>query len=441
MIRVAFVGVDRFCAEFVVEDLKEYLAEWVQEALQTLSQFAFPFAQYEDTRITLNPDGGWSSFPMPRLDFDFHLAMGRETLLGIPSAQAVRGAASQASEFADAFKTGPSNGADSLNNQETPIASILIRMLAAYLDGAHNVSWSPERFDLLFNDLMRYLRGESAVGKWTIEFINGGLDAEVIDMEPGVSLRHCSDSEKSESLRRQLGYPRKAFDDLFARPTAVMIPEVPTDVLSIEQSIDPREQPRIEEARIIASSTVLTLRLLAPDELYFGPMVYHVQDQPFSKFRNLTVHLEGSAPALKAKRFHLGQRGAQSLPGLYSSVRRRISDPDISTSVSRFTESYFKAKLEDQLIDYWIALEALFLPEDYLRDMAETIALAASYYVGQSDRQRKSLYQLVKRSHSLRSFIIHGSRGTAKQSLDEIVPKTGDLLRESLRRRILEPRS
>lgn len=39
-----------------------------------------------------------------------------------------------------------------------------------------------------------------------------------------------------------------------------------------------------------------------------------------------------------------------------------MSDAALDMALTRLDDSYLREKLEDKLIDYWIALESLFLP-------------------------------------------------------------------------------
>ncbi len=99
-----------------------------------------------------------------------------------------------------------------------------------------------------------------------------------------------------------------------------------------------------------------------------------------------------------------------------------------------------RIKPEDNLLDYWIALEALFLPEGLDREMRQSISLAAANYLGKNSRERRTIYDDLGFSYQFRSYLIHGKRSDIpkKHSLDETVTKTGGYLRQALRRRIEE---
>jgi len=104
---------------------------------------------------------------------------------------------------------------------------------------------------------------------------------------------------------------------------------------------------------------------------------------------------------------------------------------------TRFEGSYLRITVEDMLVDYWIGLEALFLPPDYTREMAEAVALAVSNYLGRTVRSRNSIYHEVINSHKLRGKVVHGKQVDAENFI-EMTTKTGNLLRRSLQQRIEE---
>jgi Apea-like HEPN len=136
-------------------------------------------------------------------------------------------------------------------------------------------------------------------------------------------------------------------------------------------------------------------------------------------------------------KYVLTKEDANTLQVLWPKVKEAYANPDLLTAITRLEDAYSRTKDEDKLLDYWIALEALFLPEKQTRDMAESIALAVSYYIGQTEDSRKSIQASIRQSHELRSRIIHGKSGK-NRALEEMITKTGNYVRLALRKRIEE---
>jgi hypothetical protein len=130
---------------------------------------------------------------------------------------------------------------------------------------------------------------------------------------------------------------------------------------------------------------------------------------------------------------------AAALVALWPKAKRALSENVLQVALTRLADSYHRTKDEDRLIDYWTALESLFLPPDgYVRDMGETAAMVVAHYIGRNARERESIRNDIERSHNLRSHLIHGKRGQPKHDLTEMVAKTGDHLRRAMRKWIQE---
>jgi hypothetical protein len=80
--------------------------------------------------------------------------------------------------------------------------------------------------------------------------------------------------------------------------------------------------------------------------------------------------------------------------------------------------AYRRSKKDDQLIDYWIALEALFLPKERTPEMGVAAGLAISHYLGQTPEERRSHFEAVKASQRLRSDVVHGKTGDPDPQFD-----------------------
>jgi hypothetical protein len=125
------------------------------------------------------------------------------------------------------------------------------------------------------------------------------------------------------------------------------------------------------------------------------------------------------------------------LESLWRQAQSALRDPLLTVPLKRLDDSYLRTDLADRLIDSWIALEGLFLPEKYVREMADVAAEAIAHYLGKTVSERASTATLVRSSHAMRSKVIHGKH-VANKDLEEMVVKTGDLLRRALQQRLAE---
>jgi len=85
-----------------------------------------------------------------------------------------------------------------------------------------------------------------------------------------------------------------------------------------------------------------------------------------------------------------------------------VSKGPLRVAVRRFNRSYDMTVLnEDKLIDYMIALEALYLKEK-IQDIGKALALSASYLIGEDKEQREQIYNALRKAYIKRNSIVHG---------------------------------
>lgn len=126
----------------------------------------------------------------------------------------------------------------------------------------------------------------------------------------------------------------------------------------------------------------------------------------------------------------------------YEGQKKAYQNNQLATPLTRFDDSYTRSKQEDKLIDYWIALEALFFSliptKEYVSSMGNTVASTIAYYIGKTEQERRSIFAAIIASHKMRGYLVHGQRGTPPENVDLVVKKTENLLRQALRKRIEE---
>ncbi|MBR8659648.1 MULTISPECIES: HEPN domain-containing protein [unclassified Brevibacillus] len=79
-------------------------------------------------------------------------------------------------------------------------------------------------------------------------------------------------------------------------------------------------------------------------------------------------------------------------------------------AVRRYALSLEKKNLEDQLLDLWIALESLFVPDGKKGEITYKLRLRMAYYFGDTFAEREQVAQFVKRSYNHRSEIVHSGK-------------------------------
>lgn len=119
----------------------------------------------------------------------------------------------------------------------------------------------------------------------------------------------------------------------------------------------------------------------------------------------------------------------EQLVNIFTAVTGRSEKNSYELALRRFEATYERLDLEDRLIDYWIALEALFGGGQ--GEISYRISLRIAVLLTEVG-QRRELFRRMKQSYEARSRVVHGS--PAKQDLQELLSETEDVLRLSLRR-------
>jgi hypothetical protein len=98
----------------------------------------------------------------------------------------------------------------------------------------------------------------------------------------------------------------------------------------------------------------------------------------------------------------------------HAEVKRRKF---LGGAISRFSYGHERHRLEDRVLDLFIAAEALFISEDgNTGEINHRLAERAALFIGGSDTaQCKHIFQFMKTAYGLRSTIAHGKIPKAKK--------------------------
>lgn len=127
---------------------------------------------------------------------------------------------------------------------------------------------------------------------------------------------------------------------------------------------------------------------------------------------------------------------AQVLRSLFEAVQRGGFDSRVELALRRFEGSYYRREPADRLLDYWIALETLFLPKQRT-ELAHLGPLRMALYLESTLPARTSLFERMRTSYDARSGIVHGDldrKSTA--DLPNLEAETEAALRAALQRAV-----
>ncbi len=406
--------------------LKKACEVWIQGALRLLATKQVPYI--EDLEVTFTENGYQTRGGIYTVDFGRLYAIYRDELLSLPEYSSVENIVLNTESLAsilslDAAGVMPSE----VSSQKYFIERHVIGLLLEYLTTALDFTFKPAAFEAIYEKLEQYIYLESFEGVWLVHIRNLSFDDNTIRLDRGVTLRQATYEEKTRAVKEVYRFP------FFGRHV-----DIPKIFLEIRHSVGRIEPPDNQEATIIAQAVILALRLIKDNPVGIVSSYWDVPGQPFRPNQGSTYSPLLLPGAFSGEPFILTQEDIAILPKLYKKAKKAIKNSKLSIVITRLEDAYTRTKNEDKLIDYWTALEALFLSDESSYQMSKTLALAIAYYISSNELERQAIKQDISRSHDLRSDVVHGKKINQNINLLEILTKTGTHLRKALRKRIEE---
>jgi len=403
---------------------------WLQAALQLLKNK--PLSYTEDMEVTFILNGYETRGGIYKVDIGRLYTTYREKLLSLPEYEAVVHIVLQTPALASTLCMDAEGIVHAVVGiQRYFIERCLLVLLTEYFIATQDFVFKEADFEGIYEKLEWFVYNtESFDAICLVHIRNLAIEVGTILLDRSVILRQATHEEK-------VGAVKNLYNPLFR----IVGSEVPDTFLEVHQPTNRVTPLDLQEASTIAQSAVLALRLIKDNPIGIVSYSWDVPEQPFRLNKSGTQSPLVLPSAFSGERYILTQEEATILPKLYKKVKRAYRNLEITTAITRFEDSYTRIKSEDKLIDYWVALEALFfslIPKEYVGSMGETVASNIAYYVGNTESERRSIYAFIYSSHKARSYFVHGQRGTAPEHLDSTIKKTEQYLRTALRKRIEE---
>ena len=165
-------------------------------------------------------------------------------------------------------------------------------------------------------------------------------------------------------------------------------------------------------------------------------MQYNLKPEfgPYGGFERGTF----GAPAAPGPGYTLLLEESESLVGLYEALAEAAPPNNLRVALRRFDYAYERTRPEDRLIDHWVALEALFLP-DISQELSFRASLRIAYYVAGTPDEREEVFRKMRLSYDTRSDVVHGQR--LKADVNEVASDTEEIVRRALRAVVTNPGS
>ncbi len=410
------------------DQFKQACEGWLRSALLFLQRIpSQPY--YEDIDVTFDSEGRYATHPAgQKIDAMRIVFNNSKELFSLPEFDTVLNTVIHIPAFFSVLcperERQPSNDRD---YQRTVLESYFTTFLVEYIRGKQDLAFTPPIFEYLYQKLEEYIYdSEPITTKALIHIRNLRSEVENVSIGNNVFLRQATYEEKKAAftISRQ----------------GLALPSIPETVLEIHHHIPATAYlslPEQQEIYEIAKAVVFALRLMKSEFVEEGIHYHDISDQPFRRTGGMGHSLLQNPFSYANNPYILTSEDIDVLTKLWQKAKKAYNKPDLAMARTRFEGSYLRTTLDDMLIDYWIGLEALFLPQDYTREMAEAVALAVSNYLGRTAESRSTIYHQVIDSHKLRGKVVHGKQVDGDK-LRETYTKIGNLLRRTLRQRIEE---
>jgi hypothetical protein len=146
----------------------------------------------------------------------------------------------------------------------------------------------------------------------------------------------------------------------------------------------------------------------------------------------------GPTPALLGPTYTLLLEDRERLIATYEALGSGAAVQEFRVALERFNYAYERKRPHDKLIDYWVALEALFLP-DISQELSFRASLRIAYYVAGTPDEREEVFRKMRLSYDTRSDVVHGQR--LKADVSEVASDTEEIVRRALRAVVTNPGS
>lgn len=316
--------------------------------------------------------------------------------------------------------------------EKPPIRSIyefyLRPFLSQYFMILKDVGLDQDTFNALYTRFEEYLYSDSLKYKIISPLAGFKSDVDVIELEKNLKIRRMSEEETNK-----LWKPRDAF-----------VPPIiqPMDALALKYALESPFSHRKGsplDRRILAQvfeGVVTAFRLFKSGTVDF----FFTQEIPilWEPYGGIAYHFKKRADYLGLN-YYLEKKEIDDFVEFWKEFRDTIVDADfhghnyLRIALKRFNLGSEEKDLENKLIDFFVAFEALYLVEAL--ELSYRLALRTATLLAESSQEKKEIFKFMRDAYTLRSQIVHGSPPKIRKkivNLDDYVPKLENYLRRSI---------
>jgi len=193
---------------------------------------------------------------------------------------------------------------------------------------------------------------------------------------------------------------------------------------------------KLSEVRGPVMRVVTALRLLKSGQVGVPVVIQRLREPAFG-LAGGTFSVSG-APAALGPSYTLLLEESKQLIVTCRALAKAASAKHLRVPLRRFNQAYERDRAEDRLIDYWVALEALFSPPGS-GELTYRIALRAAYFIASLPEEREQIFTALRDHYGTRSDVVHGRK--PKRDVKIAAGAVEDYLRRALKKIVSDPGS
>lgn len=233
---------------------------------------------------------------------------------------------------------------------------------------------------------------------------NFSMDEDIIELGVGIRLKKMTAEELSDMIDCSSTF------DSFSHP--LMFRHRLEIDYQIKESLEPMGRDLHAEAKGTIKKVISTLRLFKCGDIYDAK--YSYMPVSWTLFaRGVISSYPSVQPRMQIKaELRLEKSEIEDFKKFWVTYNEFIPKLNtflfINTAISRFNFAYENNRVEDRLIDYMIAFEALFLKGNENQELNYRLALRTAIMIFTVDDPKTSIFSDMKNAYKLRSLIVHG---------------------------------
>jgi len=294
--------------------------------------------------------------------------------------------------------------------------------LRHYLARNRSLKWDEAVFDQVFADLLTYLKHPFVAVEEIAPLLGFSTTLGSIEFSETVQIRRLSDDEKTAATGRVPPIP-----GLPVGPNLLDM-AFSNYAITVDGQI-PKNGPVSNQGFKEVDDVLTTLRLY--QDAWVG-----TSSRWFEATTPTFQHIEAFRGSVRSSlwmpfgEYQVDGADVPRLIELYEWVAAMPETGPLRTPIRRLNQSYDRPSDEDRLIDYWIALESLFLDDQ--GELTYKASIRIARLVGDDLTTRKAIKKQISASYSERSKVVHGK--ATRWDLREVAAETGQVLRTAIQR-------